>query len=91
MDRKEACEVLGLPQGCTDAEVTDAFRRLAKACHPDAGGTDYLFRKISEAKDTLKSKREPWKPGDHSAESKENREEENVAGNCPRPELLCAL
>lgn len=57
MDRKEACEVLGLPQGCTDAEVTDAFRRLAKACHPDAGGTDYLFRKISEAKDTLKSKR----------------------------------
>ena len=57
MDRREACEVLGLPDVCTDTEVSDAFKRLAMACHPDKGGTDYLFRKISEARDALKNKR----------------------------------
>lgn len=57
MDRREACEVLGLPDICTDTEVSEAFKRLAMACHPDKGGTAYLFRKISEARDVLKSKR----------------------------------
>lgn len=55
MERKEACEVLGLPEACSDTDISDAYKRLAKACHPDAGGTDYLFRLISEAKDALKS------------------------------------
>ena len=32
MDRREACEVLGLPDVCTDTEVSDAFKRLAMAC-----------------------------------------------------------
>lgn len=55
MTRKEASEVLGLSEYCTDTEVSSAFRRLAMACHPDKGGTAYLFRKISEARDALKN------------------------------------
>lgn len=55
MTRKEASEVLGLSEYCTDTEVSSAFRRLAMACHPDMGGTAYLFRKISEARDALKN------------------------------------
>lgn len=66
MDRREACEVLGLSDVHTDDEVSEAFKRLAMACHPDKGGTAYLFRKISEARDVLKSKRPTEAAGNSS-------------------------
>lgn len=69
MTQKEACEVLGLSECCTDAEVSEAFMRLAMACHPPKGGTAYLFRKISEVRDALKNK---WPT--ETAGSSSNRE-----------------
>ncbi|MGJ4901313.1 J domain-containing protein [Bradyrhizobium sp. HKCCYLS2058] len=47
--------VLELPlQGTlTATHIKDAFRRLAKTAHPDAGGSNDLYRRISEARDAL--------------------------------------
>lgn len=55
MKTSEAREVLGLQDSCTPEDVDDAYKRLAKKCHPDIGGTAYLFRLVSEARDVLKN------------------------------------
>ena len=39
----------------TSAEITKAFKDLAKKHHPDRGGTQEKFQEINEAHDTLKS------------------------------------
>jgi hypothetical protein len=48
-------EVLNLPmEGALDpAEISAAFRRLAKTAHPDVGGSDELYRRIAQARDAL--------------------------------------
>jgi hypothetical protein len=59
LDRDEDDEpfrtILELPlQGrLTAADIKSAFRRLAKTAHPDAGGSNDLYRHISEARDAL--------------------------------------
>jgi hypothetical protein len=48
-------KLLGLPPGrhLSGAEIRDAYKRVAKTRHPDAGGTDAAFRELSEARDAL--------------------------------------
>jgi DnaJ family protein A protein 2 len=47
-----AFSVLGLEQaGCTEGEVTKAFRELALKHHPDRGGDGAMFSRLQEAKD----------------------------------------
>ena len=46
-------EVLGVSAGYTEADVHSAFRRAAKRAHPDAGGTNEMFRLLIEARDRL--------------------------------------
>ncbi|HZR13610.1 MAG TPA: DnaJ domain-containing protein [Acidimicrobiia bacterium] len=48
-------DVLGVPQTATDAEVTSAYRRLARELHPDANpGADPIgFRRLVAAYETL--------------------------------------
>ncbi|WP_026607833.1 molecular chaperone DnaJ [Methylocapsa acidiphila] len=48
-------EVLNLPmEGALEpSEIRAAFRRLAKTAHPDAGGSDEDYRRITEARDAL--------------------------------------
>ncbi len=53
MDRAEALNVLGLKSGATPDEIKSAHKRLQRANHPDAGGTDYLAGKINQARDVL--------------------------------------
>lgn len=53
MSRAEALDVLGLETNATDEEVRVAYRDLMKRVHPDAGGTDGLSRRLTEARDLL--------------------------------------
>lgn len=54
-DGKAHRQVLELPlDGVLDvAQINAAFRRLAKSAHPDAGGSNELYRRIAEARDAL--------------------------------------
>jgi DnaJ-class molecular chaperone len=47
--------VLGLDSGADHAEIRAAYRRLAKACHPDVAGADSArqFLEVQEAWQTL--------------------------------------
>lgn len=52
---KNYYEVLGVDEKATSAEITKAFKDLAKKYHPDRGGDEAKFKEINEAHDTLKS------------------------------------
>lgn len=54
-DDREHREVLHLPEeGMLEAsQIAAAFRRLAKTAHPDAGGSNEHYRRISDARDAL--------------------------------------
>jgi hypothetical protein len=53
MTRKEAFEVLGLPPTASEAEIREAYHRLMRGAHPDAGGSDWLASRINQARDIL--------------------------------------
>ncbi len=51
---KDYYKVLGVPQSATDTEIRSAYRKLAKANHPDANpGKEERFKEISAAYDVL--------------------------------------
>lgn len=54
-DEQDFREALGLPvKGALEpANINAAFRRLAKTAHPDAGGTNEEYHRITEARDAL--------------------------------------
>ena len=52
---KNYYDVLGVNEQSTSAEITKAFKDLAKKHHPDRGGDKDKFQEISEAHDTLKN------------------------------------
>ena len=52
---KNYYDVLGVNEQSTSAEITKAFKDLAKKYHPDRGGDKDKFQEINEAHDTLKS------------------------------------
>ena len=51
---KDYYKVLGVASGATDKEITRAYRKLAKALHPDTNpGSEERFKEISAANDVL--------------------------------------
>ena len=52
MDGSAARAVLGLAPGTSRADIDIAFRRLAKATHPDHGGSAAAFRELVVARRT---------------------------------------
>lgn len=53
MELAEAIKLLGVPDDYTVEDITAAFRRKAKACHPDHGGTEAQFIELVKARDRL--------------------------------------
>ncbi|MDE2581666.1 MAG: hypothetical protein KGL52_08525 [Rhodospirillales bacterium] len=53
MTREEAWQVLGLAPGASPAEIRAAHRRLMRAAHPDAGGSDWMAARLNQARDLL--------------------------------------
>jgi preprotein translocase subunit Sec63 len=54
MTRNEALLVLGLGEGASEREITEAHRRLVARVHPDIpGGSTYLAAQINHARDVL--------------------------------------
>lgn len=46
---KDDWDTLGLRPDVSVADVKAAWRRLSRQAHPDAGGTDALFRRVNDA------------------------------------------
>ena len=57
MSRREAAQVLGVPETASEAEINKAYRDLMKKVHPDAGGNDALAARVQEAREVLLGKR----------------------------------
>ena len=53
MSRRQAFEVLGLPEGASAADIIRAHRTLMKKFHPDHGGSTTLAARVNQAKDVL--------------------------------------
>ena len=52
---KDYYDILGVDEKATSAEITKAFKVLAKKHHPDRGGDKDRFQEINEAHHTLKN------------------------------------
>ena len=46
-------EILGVDENATGDDIKKAYRKLAMEHHPDKGGNEEQFKKISQAYDTL--------------------------------------
>lgn len=55
MRYKDAMQFLGCKPGAGKEEIRQAYRKLAKVCHPDAGGSSYDFCRLREAYETAMS------------------------------------
>ena len=48
-------DILGIPDGASQIEIRDAFRKLALEHHSDRGGDDEKFKRIKLAFEDLKN------------------------------------
>ena len=53
MNQDNFYSILGVNENATQDEIKRAYRKLAVEHHPDKGGSEETFKKISEAYDTL--------------------------------------
>lgn len=53
MNNENFYNILGVTETATQDEIKKAYRKLAKENHPDAGGNEDTFKKISVAYDTI--------------------------------------
>jgi hypothetical protein len=50
---ESAYRILGVPEGASKGDVQAAYRRLASQHHPDNGGDEEQFKKVTQARDAL--------------------------------------
>ena len=53
MTKKEAYQILGLEEGASKKEILDSYQSLMKKNHPDLGGSDWITKKLNQARDIL--------------------------------------
>ncbi len=53
LTRKDALEILGLQEGATKEEIIASYQKMMKKNHPDLGGSDWITKKLNEARDIL--------------------------------------
>ena len=57
MSRAEACAILGVATGASEADIRAAHKRLMRAAHPDGGGSDWVASRVNQARDVLLGRR----------------------------------
>jgi len=72
MSQTNYYDVLGVKENADQDTIKKAYRSLAKKHHPDKGGNDETFKKVSEAYDVL---------GDESKRSQYDNQRRNPFGN----------
>jgi len=53
MSKENFYQILGVDEKASQDEIKKVYRKLVKETHPDKGGSEEQFKKISEAYDTL--------------------------------------
>jgi curved DNA-binding protein CbpA len=53
MTRQEALDVLGLPEGASEAQITKAYQQMSMKYHPDLGGSEEQMQRLNEAIDVI--------------------------------------
>jgi len=72
MSQTNYYDVLGVQENADQETIKKAYRSLAKKHHPDKGGNDEMFKKVSEAYDVL---------GDEVKRNQYNNQRKNPFGN----------
>ena len=53
MSKKEAYDILGLKEGASKDEIINSYQVLIKKNHPDVGGSDWITKRLNQARDIL--------------------------------------
>ena len=57
MCEKSHYQILGVPPFSTEEEITEAYRALSRANHPDMGGDVEVFQRMQTAAEVLRDKK----------------------------------
>ena len=69
MTREEARRLLGVSPGFSEADLKTAWKKAAMEHHPDRGGDEEMFKKISQAHDLLQRSVNPASGARYNAHS----------------------
>ncbi len=53
LDKREALEILGLNNNASKNEILKRYQELMKINHPDKGGSEWITKKLNQARETL--------------------------------------
>lgn len=84
--REHAAALLGIPVKAGVEEVQTRYRRLARAVHPDKGGSALLFQMVADAQDVMLGRGPPPRPAPKQARSRQQKQPKPKAKQQPKPQ-----